>query len=250
MEFVRLSTQEDLAEVKLERGKVNAIDGRVVEELSACFRQLADDPRVRGTILTGTGSFFSFGFDIPHFLEYSKEAFREYLGRFTALYRELFSHPKPIVAALNGHAVAGGCMLAIACDARIMVAGKAKIGLNEIAFGSSVFAGSVGILRFCVGDRRAQEILYAGKLYSADEALALGLVDALATDAGLLDEARSAVRPLAAKDPMAFRSIKQLLRKPIVDEMLAREPQSIREFVEIWYSEATWRRLQEIKIHA
>jgi enoyl-CoA hydratase/carnithine racemase len=55
--------------VKLERGKVNAIDGRVVEELSACFRQLADDPRVRGTILTGTGSFFSFGFDIPHFRE-------------------------------------------------------------------------------------------------------------------------------------------------------------------------------------
>jgi 3,2-trans-enoyl-CoA isomerase len=250
MEFVRLSTQEDLAEVKLERGKVNAIDGRVVEELSACFRQLADDPRVRGTILTGTGSFFSFGFDIPHFLEYSKEAFTEYLGRFTALYRELFSHPKPVVAALNGHAVAGGYMLATACDARIMVSGKAKIGLNEIAFGSSVFAGSVGILRFCVGDRRAQEILYAGKLYSADEALALGLVDALATDAGLLDEARSAVRPLAAKDPMAFRSIKQLLRKPIVDEMLAREPQSIREFVEIWYSEATWRRLQEIKIHA
>jgi len=250
MEFIRLSIQEDLAEVKLERGKVNAIDDRLVEELSASLGQLADDPRVRGTILTGTGSFFSFGFDIPHFLGYSKEAFTEYLGRFTTLYRELFSHPKPIVAALNGHAVARGCMLATACDARIMVGGKAKIGLNEIAFGSSVFAGSVGMLRFCVGERRAQEILYAGTLYSADEALAFGLVDAIATDAGLIDEARSAARQLAAKDPEAFRSIKQLLRKPIIDEMLAREPQSIREFVEIWYSEGTWRRLQEIKIHA
>jgi Delta3-Delta2-enoyl-CoA isomerase len=250
MEFLRLSIQEELAEVRLERGKVNAIDDRVVEEFTACLGELASDPRVRGTILTGTGSFFSFGFDIPHFLGYSREAFTEYLGRFTALYRELFSHPKPIVAALNGHAVAGGCMLAIACDTRIMAGAKAKIGLNEIAFGSSVFAGSVGMLRFCVGERRAQEILYAGSLYSADEALALGLVDAIATDAGLQDEARRAARQLAAKDPDAFRSIKLLLRKPILDEMLAREPQSIREFVEIWYSEGTWRRLQEIKIHA
>jgi Delta3-Delta2-enoyl-CoA isomerase len=250
MEFVRVSMQDDLAEVKLERGKVNAIDDRLVEELSQCLGRLADDPQVRGTILTGAGSFFSFGFDIPHFLGYSKEAFTEYLGRFTALYREMFSHPKPIVAALNGHAVAGGCMLATACDVRIMVGGKAKIGLNEMGFGSSVFAGSVGMLKFCVGERRAQEILYAGTLYSADEALALGLVDAIATDASLLDEARSAARRLAAKDPEAFRSIKRLLRKPVIDEMLAREPQSIRDFVEIWYSEGTRRRLEEIKIHA
>jgi enoyl-CoA hydratase/carnithine racemase len=248
MEFVRLSVHEELAEVRLERGKVNAIEDRLVEELSACLGQLADDPRVRGTILTGSGSFFSFGFDIPHFLEYSKEAFTGYLGRFTALYRELFFHPKPVVAALNGHAVAGGCMLAIACDARIMVGGKAKIGLNEIGFGSSVFAGSVGMLRFCVGDRRAQEILYSGSLNSADEALALGLVDVIATDASLLDQARTVARALAAKDPEAFRSIKQLLRKPVIDEMLARESESIREFVEIWYSEGMRSRLREIRI--
>jgi Delta3-Delta2-enoyl-CoA isomerase len=249
MEFIRLAIEEELAEVRLERGKVNAIDERLVEELSACLGQLADDPRVRATILTGTGSFFSFGFDVPHFLGYSKGAFTEYLGSFTALYRDLFSHPKPIVAALNGHAVAGGCMLAIACDARIMIGGKAKIGLNEIGFGSSVFAGSVGMLRFCVGERRAQQILYAGALYSAEEALALGLVDAVATAHGLADEARRAARQLAGKDADAFRNIKRLLRKPVVEEMLARETQSIREFVEIWYSEATRKRLQEIKIH-
>jgi enoyl-CoA hydratase/carnithine racemase len=250
MEFVRLSIEEDLAEVRLERGKVNAIEDRLVVELSTCLRQLADDPRVRGTVLTGTGHFFSFGFDIPHFLGYSKEAFTEYLGRFTALYRELFTHPKPVVAALNGHAVAGGCMLAIACDGRIMSGGKAKIGLNEVAFGSSVFAGSVEMLRFCVGERRAQEILYAGTLYSADEALALGLVDAVATEASLLDQARSAARALAAKDPEAFRSIKQLVRRPVLDAMFAREAASIREFVEIWYSEETRQRLRGIKIHA
>ena len=250
MEFVRVSIQDGIAEVRLERGKVNALDGQVVEELSACFRQLGEDLRVRGTILTGTGKFFSFGLDIPQFLAHSRETFTRFLFDFTALYRELFSYRKPVVAALNGHAVAGGCMLATACDARIMVGGKARIGLNEIGFGSSVLAGSVGMLTYWVGARRAQEILYGGTLYPAEEAQALGLVDRIASDGALLEAARDVVRQHAAKDPAAFRSVKQVLRTPVVEEMIAREPQSIREFVDIWYSEPTWRKLQDIKIHA
>jgi len=248
MEFVRLSIQDGIAEVRLERGKVNALDDRVVDELSVTFRELAENPRVRAAILTGTGKFFSFGFDIPKFLGYSKDAFAGYLGRFTGLYRELYSHPKPVVAALNGHAVAGGCMLATACDARIMADGKAKVGLNEIGFGSSVFAGSVAILTFWVGARRAQEILYGGKLYSAEEAQALGLVDSVVSEDRLLEAARDLARRYAAHDPAAFRSIKELLRRPVIEDMRAREPQSIREFVDIWYSERTWKQLQQIEI--
>jgi len=250
MEFVRLSTQDGIAQVRLERGKVNALDDRAVEELSGCFKQLAEDLEVRGSILTGTGKFFSFGFDIPHFLGYSREAFTRYLISFTALYRQLFSHPKPLVAALNGHAVAGGCMLALACDTRIMASGKAKIGLNEIGFGSSVFAGSAEMLAFWLGPRRAEEILLRGMLYTADEAQSIGLVDAVVPEGELIEAARKLVQQHASKEPAAFRSIKALLRKPVIDAAAAREPQSIREFVEIWYSAPTWKKLQEIKIHA
>jgi 3,2-trans-enoyl-CoA isomerase len=248
MDFVRWSVQDGIAEVRLDRGPVNAIEDRVVDELSACFRRITEDPEVRGTVLTGTGKFFSFGFDIPRFLGSSKEAFTAYLTAFTTLYQEMFSHPKPIVAALNGHAVAGGCMLATACDARIMARGKAKIGLNEIGFGSSVFAGSVAILAFWVGERRAQEILYGGRLYAAEEALGLGLADAVADEAEVLAKAHDLARTLAARDPAAFRSLKLLLRRPALEEMIAREPASIREFVEIWYSERTWKNLQAIQI--
>ena len=249
MTHVHLSIADGIAEVRFERGKVNALDERLVDELSRRFGELCDDPEVRGIVLTGSGKFFSFGFDIPHFLSLSKAAFADYLGRFTALYRDLFVHPKPIVAALNGHAVAGGCMLAAACDTRIMVSGKAKIGLNEIGFGSSVFAGSVAMLEFWVGARRAQEMLFGGGLYSAEDALGLGLVDAVVSDAELADAARATARRHAARDPAAFRSIKRLLRQPVVDAMLAREAASIAEFVDIWYSESTWKNLQEIKIH-
>ena len=101
MDFVRRSLQEGIAEIRIERPLVNAIEGRLVDELSASFRQIAEDPGVRASVLTGTGKFFSFGFDIPLFLGWSKAEFSGYLSRFTSLYREVFSHPKPVVAALN-----------------------------------------------------------------------------------------------------------------------------------------------------
>jgi 3,2-trans-enoyl-CoA isomerase len=250
MNFVHRSIDNGIAEVRIERGKVNALDDSLVKELSECFAALAQDPEVRGSILTGTASFFSFGFDIPTFLAYSREEFTRFAHLFTALYRDLFSHPKPIVAAINGHAVAGGCLLATVCDNRIMVGGKAKIGLNEIAFGSSIFASSVAVLAFWVGERRAQEILYSGKLYSAPEAFALGLIDVVVPEAQLLQTARHMARQHAGKSPAAFRSMKRMLREPVLDAMTARERQSIEELVDIWYSEETWKNLQDIKIHS
>ncbi|HUM10007.1 MAG TPA: enoyl-CoA hydratase/isomerase family protein [Myxococcaceae bacterium] len=250
MIFVRQTVQGGIAEVRLERGKVNALNEQVVDELSLCFRDLAADSSTRAILLTGSGKFFSFGFDIPEFMEAPKEAFAAYLEKFTALYRTLFAHPKPVVAAINGHAVAGGCMLATACDARVMAKENAKIGLNEIGFGSSLFAGSLALLRFWLGERRAQDLVYSGALYPAEQALALGLVDAIVPEVTLLDEARRRLQELAAKPPAAFRSIKLLLRQPVLEEMHRREAASIREFVEIWYSAETRRQLEKIKIHA
>ncbi|HZJ54985.1 MAG TPA: enoyl-CoA hydratase/isomerase family protein [Myxococcaceae bacterium] len=248
MTFVNLEVREGIATVRIERGKVNALNEPLVDELSRCLRELEDDPAVRGVLLTGTGKFFSFGFDIPEFLGAPKEDFARYLRKFATLYRELFAHRRPVVAALNGHAVAGGCMIATACDVRVMVKENAKIGLNEIGFGSSLFAGSLELLRFWVGDRRAQQVAYGGALYTAEQALALGLVDAIADGPALLDEARSRVAELAGRFPRAFARIKRQLRQPVLDEMHRREDASIGEFVEIWYSKETRAQLELIRI--
>ncbi len=250
MLHVHESHDESAAELRIERGKVNALTEEVVDELADCLRRIASDPRTRSVVLTGTGKFFSFGFDIPSFLDHPKPAFLAYLRKFAALYRALFAYPKPVVAALNGHAVAGGCMLALACDGRVMAAGNGKIALNEIALGSSLFAGSVEMLRYCVGDRNAQQIAYSGAMYTADEAVALGLVDRVTPPEDLLAAAGELARVHGAKDPAAFRSVKMLLRGPVLEEMARREDASLREFVEIWYSPATRENLRRIPIRA
>jgi enoyl-CoA hydratase/carnithine racemase len=246
MEFVVLSRQQGIATVTLSRGKLNAINDTVVAELKGCFHQLEGDSEIRAVILTGQGKFFSFGFDTIHLGHYPKDLFIDFLMNFTDFYTSLFLFPKPVVAALNGHAVAGGCMLATACDYRIMTAGKAKIALNEINFGASLLAGSVEMLKFCVGERNAQRIVYTGAMFTPEEAEGLGLIDRIVTNETLLSEANSVANELAQPNQQAFQSIKMLLRRGIALEMRKREKDSILEFTEIWYSPQTQKQVQEI----
>jgi 3,2-trans-enoyl-CoA isomerase len=249
MNFIVPQKSDGIATLMIRRGKVNALNVTVVNEMRESLKTFESDPEVKSVILTAYGKFFSFGFDIPEFLSFTKEQFTEFLVNFTDLYTYIFRYPKPVVAALNGHTIAGGCMLALACDHRIMISGKAKISLNEIGFGSSVFAGSVEMLRFWVGSAKATEVLFSGALYSAQEAKNLGLIHEVAAADELKDMARKAASGFASKYPPAFASIKSLLRRSIIEEMMRRERESIKEFVDIWYSESTWANLQNIKIY-
>ncbi len=249
MSFMHVSKDGEIATVTLSRGKVNALNEPMVEELTKSFEDLAIDNEVKSIIFTGSGKFFSFGFDVPEFLRYSKSDFISYLEKFTNLYTNIFQFPKPVIAALNGHTIAGGCMLATACDFRLMVTGKAKISLNEITFGSTVLAGSVEMLKYCVGSRNSQSILYSGAMYSAEEACQLGLVDQVSSEDALTVDARKVALELAQKDSLAFRGIKHLLRKPAAEQMIKREKHAILEFVDIWYSKQTWENLKAIKIY-
>ena len=249
MSYIHVSKDDEIAIVTLSRGKVNALNEPLVEEITNSFEDLATDNEVKSIIFTGSGKFFSFGFDVPEFLSYPKNDFIRYLEKFTRLYTALFCFPKPVVAALNGHTIAGGCMLATACDFRLMVTGKARISLNEITFGAPVPAGALEMLKYCAGSRNAQSIVYSGAMYSAEEAFQLGLVDQISSEDSLAEDARKIAQELAEKESSAFRSIKQLLRKPVAERMIKREKDAILEFVDIWYSEQTWENLKKIEIY-
>jgi enoyl-CoA hydratase/carnithine racemase len=250
MDFVNTTKDNNLAIVRLERGKVHALNDQVVEELHETFNNLVNDDTVKAVILTGTGKFFSFGFDIPGFMDHTPDEFTRFVTRFTDLATYMFLYPRPIIAAINGHAIAGGCILTLTADYRIMIAGKAKISLNEITFGSSIFAGSVEMLKASVGHRNAERILITGDMYSAEEAHEMGLVDQVTSDDKLMDDAKAIALKYSKKEKPAYVSLKNLLRKPVADDIIAREPDSIREFIKIWYSDRTREYLKNVKIRS
>jgi enoyl-CoA hydratase/carnithine racemase len=248
MSYLEIQHVDGIATVRMSRGKVNALQGEMVVELRSAFRELAEREDIAGAVLTGTGAFFSFGLDVPSLYDLAPEAFAEFLRGFTALYTEMFGFPKPLVAAVNGHAAAGGCMLALAGDLRLMAEGPGRIGLNEASFGSSLFAGSVEMLRFAVGDPAAVRVAHTGTLFDVRAAAEIGLINDVVPGERLLDEARSRALALSHGHPAAFRSIKFLLRDRVVETMRATEAASIDEFVKIWYSEPTRKELQRIQI--
>ncbi len=248
VKYVELTQEGTNATVRLNRGKVNALNETVLEELRHGFKTLSEDEAIRTVVLTGSGPFFSFGFDIPELYHYTREKFTRFLTKFTGLYRYLFLYPKPVVAAINGHAIAGGCMLATACDHRIMVSGKAKISLNEITFGASVFQGSVEMLRYWVGGRVAQDILFSGAMYTAEEALKLGLIHEVTRLENLPKRTVQIADKFTSLSPSAFAHMKKLLRRSALDRMQEIERESIEEFIEIWYSDKLRENLRSIKI--
>jgi Delta3-Delta2-enoyl-CoA isomerase len=248
MRFLDVSLDGAIVTVTIVRPKVNALNEELVDELYECFGRLAKDKGVKAVILTGQGSFFSFGFDVPGFMDYKKKAFERYVRKFSKLTQKIFMFPKPVIAGINGHTIAGGSILALSCDYRVMVKGKAKISLNELTFGSTVFTSVVEYLRFAVGSNNAQRILYSAKMYSADEALSVGLIDEAVTQRGFRSALNNIAIEYSQRDKAVYRSVKKLLRSETNKRINRGEKNSISEFVDIWYSKSTRIQLAKIEI--
>jgi len=247
--FIKVSKKSGITTVTMSRGKVNAINEAFVDELGAVFSELATDADTKAVILTGGGKFFSFGFDIPELLNYSINDFARYLKKFCAMYTGMFLFPKPVIGAINGHATAGGCILALTCDFRIMVTGKAKIALNELNIGAAIFAGCVGMLKSAVGERNAEKVLLTGAMFTAGDAQRIGLVDSVTSEETLMAEAKKIADEFSQKNPDAFKTLKNLLRRPAAECFGGGEERSILDFIEIWYSEPTQKVLRRVIIN-
>lgn len=248
MPLVETEIKDGIARIVLNRGKVNAINMEMVDHIRDAFEKIREDDKARSIVFTGNGKFFSFGFDIPELLTYTREDFVLFLTNFTDLYSYIYLYPKPVIGALNGHTIAGGCMLALACDFRIMMAGKGKIGLNEVNIGASVFAGAAEMTKFLIGGKNAHEVLLGGEMLDTENALRLGLVDKVVPEERFVEEIENTAREYAGKNQAAFASIKRLIRQPVADQIIDRETDSINEFTDIWYTEESQRTLREVKI--
>ena len=207
---------DGIAVIRIDRPPVNALDVDTLNELSDAFDRAAADGDTRAVILTGTGKTFSAGADLVKVLEGGDSYVEAGIDALTRNFRTLFEFPKPVVAVVNGHALAGGAVLTCGCDYRLMGRWAGTIGAIELKAGVPFPGWALELVRYGVNNRHFQEIVYFGHSYVPEEALAKGLVDEVVTDTLMPARAREAALELASVPSSTFAITKRSMRAATV----------------------------------
>ena len=209
-EFVRLEVEDGVATLRLDRPKMNAIDGALRAELRAAAVEARDRADVRAVVLYGGERVFAAGADIK---EMSTMSYAEMTSWGTQLQEALTvvaRLPKPVVAAVTGYALGGGFELALTADFRVL-GERAKVGVPEITLGVIPGAGGTQRLTRLVGPAKAKDLVFTGRHVAAEEALALGIADRVVPDAGVYETARELAAQFAQGPAVALRAAKQAI---------------------------------------
>jgi len=207
-EFVRLEIDDGIGTIRLDRPPMNALNIQIQEELRAAATAAAASDEVRAVVVYGGEKVFAAGADIKEMADMSYADMAVRAGPLSSAFDSVARIPKPVVAAVTGYALGGGCELALACDWRV-VAPDAKLGQPEIKLGIIPGAGGTQRLARLVGPARAKEIVFSGRMVDAEEALRIGLADRVAPAADQTYEVAVAlVRPYAKGPAQALRAAK------------------------------------------
>lgn len=214
--MLHLENRGTISVLRMEYGKVQAVDVELLEALEQNFASLASS-NCRAVVLTGTGKAFSAGVDLFRLLEGGSAYQERFIPLLCSALEMLFLFPKPVIAAVNGHALAGGCIFTCACDYRIMVRSGATIGVTELRVGVPFPAVALEIMRFAMAPQFLQQAIYSGKPYPPEDALRIGMLDELSDPESLLDRACRVAETYAEIPSESFSITKHQLRQPAMD---------------------------------
>jgi len=233
-----ITTQKDVTRLRLAHGKASALDLELCRGLLDALSRLREECPA-AVIVTGTGGIFSAGVDLLRVLEEKGPYIREFLPALEDVVESMFTFPRPVVAAVNGHAIAAGAVVALAADRRAMAEGKGRFGLPEIRVGVPFPPAVVELLRFTLPARHRAEALYGGSTYDAATAVARGLVDAAVPAEQLLPWAEREAEDLGSLAPEAFRLSKELLRREAAAAIRSARAERSEAVIETWTRPAT-----------
>lgn len=240
---MKLEVQDGVALLRMAEGKGNAIGARWLEEMELALDELLASG-ARAMVVVGSESFFSAGLDLPALIELSEAQMEAFIDDFSAVMLRFFELPVPTVAAINGHAIAGGCVLALQADRRFMASGPAKIGLNEVQLGIGLPAVVMETLRAQVPPGSLGPIALEGRLFDAHEALQLGLIDKVVAPGELVAQAMAWAKAMAQLAPEAVQQIKSALRRPVAERVRSGSAHDAAGWVNTWRSQSGQSRLR------
>ena len=246
MNTINVSIKDHLAIITLNRGKSNALNREMIIELDDMFRNIATDPMISGVIITGKEHFFSAGLDLIELYNYNEEEAKSFWELFLKFTANIIAFKKPMVAAINGHSPAGGCVIALACDARVMAEGKYIIGLNEVPVGIIVPYSIFNLYSFWLGKAQASRSLLEGKLFSPEEALHIGLVDDIVKPESIMTAAERKIRKYMALPAATWQQSKLNIRQQLIATSTADQSETLRAMLEQWWSPAIRNNLKTI----
>lgn len=239
---VRVETLEGgVVVLTLDRPRANAFDPALVTALFRDVRAHADAPAL---VLASSQKLFSAGWDLPIVRALPRDQMTAFVGGFCGLVRELFTFPAPVVAALPGHAIAGGLIIAATADERIAAEGKGELGLSEVALGVPIPRSCYEIFRHVLGDHGAERLASAGDNVPVARAYEIGLVDYIVPAEDVRTAAVERARQLAGRSRAAYAEIKRRAREDALfrfDRSFEGDP-----FLDFWFSDETRRRIDAL----
>ncbi|WP_433948700.1 enoyl-CoA hydratase-related protein [Fusobacterium necrophorum] len=207
--------KDSIAFIRMNRPKaLNALSKELLEELSCAISEVETNSDIKAVIITGEGKAFVAGADISLMRDYNSEQGREYCKFAVSIFNRIENLGKPVIAAVNGYALGGGCELAMSCDIRI-ASEKAQFGQPEVNLGIIPYFGGTQRLSRLVGSGIAKELIFTADFISASEAYRIGLANKVVAAETLLEEAEKMMRKIMTKGPIAIQYAKVAINQGI-----------------------------------
>lgn len=246
MNTIKVTIKDHLSLITLDRGKSNALNREMITELNDILTNISSDPNIAGVIITGKDPFFSAGLDLIELYNYNEEEAESFWHLFLKFIANITAFKKPMVAAINGHSPAGGCVIALACDYRVMAEGKYIIGLNEVPVGIIVPNSIFNLYSFWIGSANASRSLLEGKLFTPEEALQVGLVDELVNPASIITAAERRIRKYMGMESNTWQQSKLSIRKDLIASTGADQNEALKVMLKQWWAPTTRNILKTI----
>lgn len=243
--MIDIKDHGSIRELRLARPPANALNPELLRRLVAEI-DAAVASEARALVISGRPGMFTGGLDVPGLLQLDRAQMLEAWQVFFDVQARLAASPLPVVAAITGHSPAGGAVLALYCDYRVMADGSFKIGLNEVQVGLCPGPVIYAVLRRLVGARRADQLVTAGVLLSPAEALAVGLVDRIVPENEVVPAAVAWAQSLAALPPQAVAATRRFARQDLVDLVSRLGPEDYETMNGAWFSEETQRTMRAL----